>query len=185
MSITKGEKFDKCYIVLTEEKSRKQNYKILLDNIKDINNIAVKKIIIFNFNFSASYYFSHKKLFFMSYHKAEYLINEEINHIKYKTISNLNKNLNIIYTIFNRKKLEKKNLDKIMKNIKKFMNGDDKICIYDSNSNEFENILNDYNKEKLKMKIQKVEMRVYQLTEEAKSSQNNNSSNKKKDCLIF
>ena len=35
------------------------------------------------------------------------------------------------------------------------------------------------------MKIQKVEMRVYQLTEEAKSSQNNNSSNKKKDCLIF
>ena len=121
----------------------------------------------------------------MSYHKAEYLINEEINHIKYKTISNLNKNLNIIYTVFNRKKLEKKNLDKIMKNIKKFMNGDDKICIYDSNSNEFENILNDYNKEKLKMKIQKVEMRVYQLTEEAKITQNNNLNNKKKDCIIF
>ena len=184
MSITKGEKFDKCYIILGDEFSRKNNYKILLDNIRD-NNIAVKKIFIFNFNFKASYFFSHKKLFFMSYHKAEYLINEEINHIKFKTVPKLNNNINAIYSIFKSKKLDNDNLNKIMNKIKQCMIGDKNICIYDSNSNDFENILNDYNKEKLKIKTQKVEMRVYQLTEEAKITQNNNLNNKKKDCIIF
>ena len=39
-------------------------------------------------------------------------------------------------------------------------------------------------KEKDKMKAQKVEMRVYQLTEEAKNTQNSLQNNKK-DCNIF
>ena len=182
LTITKGEKFDKCYIILGDESSRNKNYKVLLGNIKDL---VVKKIIIFNFNFKSSYFFSHKKLFFMSYHKAEYLLNEEINRIKSKTIPNLNNNLNIISKIFKNKKLEKDSVSKIVNKIKNYMVGDDIISIYSSNSTDFENILDDYNKEKIKIKTQKVEMRVYQLTEEAKITQNNNLNNKKKDCIIF
>ena len=182
LSITKGEKFDKCYIILGEELARKKNYKILLDNIKDNNNIIVKKINIFNFNFKPSYYFSHKNFFFMSYHKAEYLINTENTNIKMKTIPELNNNLSIIYKVF---KDKDKNADKIVTKIKDYLYGGDIISIYNSNSNDFESILEDYNKEKVKIKTQKVEMRVYQLTEEAKNTQNNNLNNKKKDCLIF
>ena len=185
LNITKGEKFDKCYIVLTEEVARKKNYKLLLDSIKEKNDLITKKIIIFNFNFKPSYYFSHKKLFFMSYRKAEYLINEEINRIKTKTIPRLNTNLCIISKVFSQKNLEKDKRQKIMDKIKQFMVGEEKISIYDSQSSDFENIMKDYNKEKVKIRTQKVEMRVYQLTEEAKNTQNNNLKNKKKDCLIF
>ena len=185
LNITKGEKFDKCYIVLTEEVARKKNYKLLLDNIKDKNDMIVKKIIIFNFNFKPSYYFSHKKLFFMSYRKAEYLVNEVINRIKTKTIPKLNTNLGIISKVFSQKNLEKDKKQKIMDKVKQFMIGEEKISIYNSQSNDFENIMKDYNKEKLKIKTQKVEMRVYQLTEEAKNTQNNTLKNNKKDCIIF
>ena len=185
LSITKGEKFDKCYIVLSDEASRRKNYKILLDNMKENSKIIVKKIIIFNFNFKPSYFFSHKKLFFMSYHKAEYLVNEEINQIKSKNIPKLNNTLSIIYKLFKDKKLKKEQLNKIVGKIKTYMVGCDNISIFNSNNIDFENILDDYNKEKLKIKTQKVEMRVYQLTEEAKITQNNNLKNKKKDCIIF
>lgn len=83
------------------------------------------------------------------------------------------------------KNLEKDKKQKIMDKIKQFMVGEEKISIYDSQSSDFENIMKDYNKEKVKIRTQKVEMRVYQLTEEAKNTQNNNLKNKKKDCLIF
>ena len=118
----------------------------------------------------------------MSYHKAEYLINTENSNIKMKIIPELNNNLNIIYKVFKNKD---KNADKIITKIKNYLHGGDIISVYNSNSNDFENILSDYNKEKVKIKTQKVEMRVYQLTEEAKNTQNSNLNNKKKDCLIF
>ena len=185
LSITKGEKFDKCYIILCDEFARKKNFKKLLDNLKDNNSVITKKIIIFNFNFMPSYFSSHKKLFFMSYQKAEYLINEESNRIKMKTIPSLNNNLNAISKIFINKNLENEKIKKIVGKIKEFMVGGDKISLYNSKSKDFENILEDYYKEKAKIKTQKVEMRVYQLTEEAKITQNNKLNNKKKDCSIF
>ena len=185
LSITKGEKFDKCYIIMGDEISRKKNYKMLLDNMKDNNGVIVKKLIIFNFNFTSSFFYKKKNLFFMSYHKADYLINEEINRIKFNTIQKLNNNLNAISEIFKNKNLQKENIIKIVKKIKNYMIGNEKIIIYNSNSTDFENILDDYNKEKVKIKTQKVEMRVYQLTEEAKNTQINNLNNKKKDCIIF
>ena len=185
LNITKGEKFDKCYFVLTEEASRAKNYRLLLDNMKEKNKIIVKKIIIFNFNFKPSYFFTHKKLFFMSYRKAEYLINEEISKIKIKSIPRLNTNLCIISKAFSQKNLEKDKQHKIIDKIRHFIVGEEKISIYNSQSSDFENIMDDYNKEKVKIKTQKVEMRLYQLTEEAKNTQNNNLKNKKKDCIIF
>ena len=185
LSITKGEKFDKCYLILSEEKSRKKNYKILLNNIKENNNIIAKKLIIFNFNFIPAYFSSHKKLFFMSYQKAEYLVNEEINQVKLKTIPKLNNNLDAIAKIFINKNLDKDKIRNIVGKIKNFIVGGDNISLYNSKPKDFENILEDYYKEKVKIKTQKVEMRVYQLTEEAKNTQINKLNNKKKDCEIF
>jgi primase-polymerase (primpol)-like protein len=121
----------------------------------------------------------------MSYRKAEYLVNEVINRIKTKAIPRLNTNLCIISKVFSQKNLEKDKRQKIMDKIKQFMVGEEKISIYNSQSSDFENIMKDFNKEKLKIRTQKVEMRVYQLTEEAKNTQNNNLKNKKKDCIIY
>jgi hypothetical protein len=185
LSITKGEKFDKCFIILSEEISRKKNYRILLDNLKTNNNIIAKKLILFNFNFIPSYFLSHRKLFFMSYQKAEYLINEEINQVKQKIIPALNNNLAAISKIFYNKNLDKDKIKNIVGRIKNFMVGEDSISLYNSKAKDFENILEDYYKEKAKIKTQKVEMRVYQLTEEAKNTQSNKLNHKKKDCEIF
>ena len=185
LNITNGEKFDKCYIILTEDIStRKKNYEILLKNFKDENNIIVKKVIIFNFNFKSSYFFINKKYSYMGFRKSEYLINEGINKIKSTIIPDLNINLNIVSKIFENKSNSKKGNNKIVERIKLFMTGNTKISIYNSNSKEYENILEEYIKEKDKMKAQKVEMRVYQLTEEAKNTQNS-LQNSKKDCFIF
>ena len=185
LNITQGEKFDKCYVVLTEDIShKKKNYEILLKNFKDDNNIIVKKVIVFNFNFRPSYFFINKKYSYLGFHKAEYLINEEISQVKSKIIPDLNINLNILYKIFESKSKSKENTKKIVERIKIFMTGNDKINIYNSNSKAYENILEEYIKEKNKMKAQKVEMRVYQLTEEAKNTQNSLQNNKK-DCIIF
>ena len=185
LSITKGDKFDKCYVILTEDISKKKkNYDILLKNLKDENKIIVKKIIALDFNFKPSYFFINKKYANMGFRKSEYLINEEINQIKSKIIPNLNHNLNIIYKIFEKKTNSKENISKIVKRIKLFINGDKNLSIYNLNTKVYENILEEYIKEKNKLKAQKVEMRVYQLTEEAKNTQNSLQNNKK-DCNIF
>ena len=187
LNITKGEKFDKCYVILTEDiPQKKKNYEKLLNNFKDDNNIVVKKVIVFNFNFKPSYFFINKKYkySYMGFHKAEYLINEEISQVKSKIIPDLNINLNILHKIFENKCKSKEEINKIVGRIKLFMTGNDKINIFNSNSQTYENILEEYIKEKNKMKAQKVEMRVYQLTEEAKNTQNS-LQNSKKDCIIF
>ena len=64
------------------------------------------------------------------------------------------------------------------------MIGNEKIILFNSNSKVYESIFEDYIKEKNKMKAQKVEMRVFQLTEEAKNTQNQLENNKK-NCIIF
>ena len=128
---------------------------------------------------------SHRKLFFMSYQKAEYLINEEINQVKQKIIPQINNNLAAISKIFYHKNLDKDKIKNIVGRIKNFMVGEDSISLYNSKEKDFENILEDYYKEKAKIKTQKVEMRVYQLTEEAKNTQSNKLNHKKKDCEIF
>ena len=151
--------------------------------MKDENNTIIKKFIVFDFNFKASYFFVNKNYSFLGFHKAEFLINEEINQIKSKIIPDLNINLNAIYKIFKSKLNSKEQINKIVSRIKLFMVGDEKISIYNSNSKSYENILEEYIKEKNKMKAQKVEMRVYQLTEEAKNTQN--SLDNKKNCIIF
>ena len=185
LTITKGEKFDKCYIIPTEDISeKKKNYEILLKNMKDENNIIVKKIIIFNFNFRQSYFFINKKYSYLGFRKAEYLINEEISHVKTKVIPDLKINLYIIYKIFEDKIKSKEKMKNIHDRLKLFMKGNSKITTYNSNSKVYEDILEEYIKEKDKMKAQKVEMRVYQLTEEAKNTQNSLQNNKK-DCNIF
>ena len=120
----------------------------------------------------------------MGFRKVEYLINEQISQVKSKIIPKLNNNLTVLYKIFLDKSKSKDNTVKIVNRIKVFMVGDKKINMYNTNSKSYENILDEYIKEKNKMKAQKVEMRVYQLTEEAKNTENNLKNNKK-DCCIF
>ena len=183
LKITKNEKFSKCYMVLTDEKNRNENYKILLDNIKS-NNTIVKKIDIFNFNFNPSYFYTHKNMIFINNKKAENLINKQKENIDEEIIPKINDDMCSIYKCYIEKKIDKDKISNIMKRIKLFLVGNKNICIYNSNVGQFEKIINEYNSEKVKIESQKVEMRLYQLTEEAKSTQKNNI-NKKKDCCIF
>ena len=185
LSITKGEKFEKCYFILNQGISEKKNYKILLDNIKVNNNIIIKKIIIFNFNSIHINFTIHQKILFMSYKKAEYIINKGINLIKTKKIQNINNSLDAILEIFMNKNLENERVKKIINKIKNFMIGGEIICLFQFSIKDYENILNEYYKEKVKKNIQNVENRINQLTEEAKLAQASKSKHKNKDCKIF
>ena len=183
--ITKGDKFDKCFIILNEDHTKmKKNYQILLTNMTKEDTIIVKKLIIFNFNFKPSYFFLNKKYSFNSFHKSEFLINEGLNQLKSTAIPDFKINLKILSKIFENKSLSKNNISQIIERIEGFMIGNEKIILFNSNSKVYESIFEDYIKEKNKMKAQKVEMRVFQLTEEAKNTQNQLENNKK-NCIIF
>ena len=69
----------------------------------------------------------------MSYQKAEYLVNEEINQVKLKTIPKLNNNLDAIAKIFINKNLDKDKIRNIVGKIKNFIVGGDNISLYNSN----------------------------------------------------
>ena len=185
LNITKGDKFDKCYIILNEDiLNMKKNYPILITNMNNDDLIIIKRAIIINFNIPSSYFFLNKKYSYMGFHRAEYLINEGISQIKTKTIPNLKINLKILTKIFENKSNSKENVGKIMEKIERFMIGNEKMSIFNSNSKVYESILEDYIKEKNKMKAQKVEMRIYQLTEDIQNMTNIQDNNKK-NCIIF
>jgi hypothetical protein len=61
----------------------------------------------------------------------------------------------------------------------------DKFEIYFFETKEFENIIDNYTKEKMKIQTQKVEMRVFQLTEDAKNNQQKSKKRKNNDCKII
>jgi hypothetical protein len=79
-------------------------------------------------------------------------------------------------------------IKKNLKNIYNFLIGNCNESLvekYDLNLKDYENIIDNYNKEKIKIQTQKIEMRVFQLTEDAKNSQTKSKRRKSNECLIF
>ena len=190
IEISKNEKFEKFYLIpLNSFKKNFINIFINNNNEKEDENFLCKKIILINFDFTKGYEFKKKKYLIFSFHKIDNLI-DEINN---KCIKQRKKQINKSFFLLSKKfeKITKNKKIDIKKNLKKIYNflignnNESLVEKYDLNLKEYENIIDNYNKEKIKIQTQKIEMRVFQLTEDAKNNIKQNKKNKNKDCVIF
>ena len=100
----------------------------------------------------------------------KYLVNEKTNHAK---------QIGYISKKFNKNK-------KIVDNIVNLAYQNEYMSIYDFDSKVYEEIVDSYLKEKERIKTQKVELRVIQLTEGVNVKRTNKKqSQTNKDCIIF
>ena len=144
-----------------------------------------KQLIIFNFNFPNGYTFNKKEYTIFSFHKVDFLLDElnTLNIRQYKKEEI--KLLSYIDKYLDKKNINKENKNKILKNFVQINRKNNKFEIYFFEPKIFEKIIDNYNKEKMKIQTQKVEMRVFQLTEDAKNSQTKTKRRKSNECLIF
>ena len=162
LQISKNDKFEICYIMPYEVESEQkiEKFKKILDDQKN-NKSMVKNIKIYNYNLTNSFIFKNANELKMNYQKTEYFINY---HNTSKDIQNSIKNkLIYVYTKLNKRKLEKKNIKKIMKNIKELYFGKDCISIYNGNTSLLEKLLIEFNTEQVKIKAVKLDHRAFHI----------------------
>ncbi len=174
LAISKNENFDNSCLIPYDKYSITKHKEIYKKK-----QWMCKKLIIINFNFPSDYAFSNSHLQFFSFRKIEhflneikmkYLVNEKTNHAK---------QIGYISKKFNKNK-------KIVDNIVNLAYQNEYMSIYDFDSKVYEEIVDSYLKEKERIKTQKVELRVIQLTEGVGVKRTNKKqSQTNKDCIIF
>ncbi len=180
LEISHNDIFDKCYILPFESKINKEKL-LKLSSLTQFT----KQLILFNFNFPVGYTFNKRKYTYLSFRKVDFFLDEIINNNikKYKKYEI--KILSYIGKYLDNKKITKENKNKILKNLMSSFRKNDKFEIYSFEAKEFENIIDNYTKEKMKIQTQKVEMRVFQLTEDAKNNIQKIKKTKNNDCTIL
>jgi hypothetical protein len=182
-SISKGEKFENSYIVPLKN-SNESNY-ILNDithmNNNNNNNISkIVNVVLFAFGKNSS--LNNKTVNAFSFGKVIFVIDQLVNvHIKKYNIE-INKQMCILH-----KKL-KDNKQSLLNIFKYLYVRNNTLHMYYLNRNIFEEIVNDYMHEKERIKTQKLELRVIQLTENMKNNGNKTARHKRTssdNCMIY
>jgi hypothetical protein len=162
LQISKDDKFEMCYIIPydVESEQKKENFKKILDYKKN-NKLIVKNINIYDYNLTNSFIFNNTNELKMNYQKAEFFINY---HRSSNEIQNsIKNNLMYVYKKIKDKKIEKKNIKKIMKNIKELYFEKDCISLYSSNISNFEKLLIEFNTNQIKIKAVKLDHRAFHI----------------------
>ena len=162
LQIYKNDKFEICYIFPfeTESEQKIQKFKKILEYQKN-NQLIVKNIKIYDYNLTSSFIFKNVNELKMNYQKVEYFINyqkssnEIQNSIKAKLI--------YVYKKLNKKKFEKKNVKKIMKNIKELYFENDCVSFYNCNTSDIEKLLFEFNAEQANIKAVKLDHRAFHI----------------------
>ena len=180
LEISGGEKFSQCNLmpIQSMNNSENKNYKKLLQNFFGNNDkqIMFNKICLYNYNFSNSYNYKNFNNIIMSFRKVEYY-NSIQNAIINSDIKEENDNKKKYLYIKLGKKKEKKH---IFNNIISFIKKGNFIT-YMSSEKNYEDLLSEYKKERIKYKAQNVGKRIFQITETAKLDQKYNNN----DCNIY
>ena len=153
LKLSKNEKFEICYIIPYEiEPERKiSNYKKILANKKD-DKLMVKNIKIYDFNFTNAFIFKMVNELHMNYRKAEFFMDYYNNYIDNST----NDKMKMVFKKLNDKKIEKKQLKKIITNIKELFHEKNNVIYNSYDTSNLEKILIEFNTEKLKIKAVKL-----------------------------
>ena len=180
LDISGGEKFDTCNIVPIHIMNHieKKNYKILINNFFNENKklIMFNKISLFNYNFGNSYIYKNFNNIIMSFRKVEYINNIQNAIIKSDLKYDIDKKMKYLYIKLGKNKEKKKIFEKIRSFIQR-----KNFVGYMSNEKTYEDILNDFKKERIKYKAQNVGKRIFQIAEIAKLDQKYSNN----DCNIY
>ena len=169
LKITNNEKFEKCYMIPINSK---------IQNLPN-NNVIFKSIIVFNYNFNSNYIYKNFDKILMSYRKIDYIVIEE-NIIIDKEMKEMKQLDKCLYKLLKKKiKNEKNFVEKCYKKIVGYWVKNEKVSYYERNTKEFEKLLDNYNKEKIKLKAQTVNRGVLKVNDNLQTKAN------KKDCSIF
>ena len=180
LDISGGEKFVICNIVPIHIMNHieKKNYKILINNFFNENKklIMFNKITLFNFNFGNSYIYKNFNNIIMSFRKVEYINNIQNAIINSDLKSDIDKKMKYLFIKLGKNKEKKKIFEKIRSFIERR-----NFVGYMSNEKTYEDILNDFKKERIKYKAQNVGKRIFQIAEIAKLDQKYSNN----DCNIY
>ena len=155
LEISKNDKFEICYIMPfeIEPKLKNERFKKILEYEKN-ERLVVKNIKIYDYNLKRSFLFKNINDLKMSFNKAEYCIKY---HKKSQEIKNsINNKLMYAYKILKNKNTEKKDIEKVINNIKQFFYENNSILCYSSNISNLEKFLIEYNTERVKIKALKL-----------------------------
>ena len=155
LEISKNNKFEICYIMPYEVESaiKVEKFKQILEYQKKDKLIA-KNIKIYDYSLTNKFIFKNENELKMNYKKAEFFIkyhnnsNDLQNSIKNKII--------YIYKILKSKKTAKKDIKKILTNIKKLYFENNYISCYIGNIPDLEKLLIEFNTEQVKIKTVKL-----------------------------
>ena len=177
-SISKGEMFENSYIVPLKN-INESSY--ILNDITHMTNIISKLVNVVLFAFGKDSSLNNKAVNAFSFGKVKFVIEQLANvHIK-KYNTEMNKQMCVLH-----KKVKDK---QCLLNIFKYLYvRNSSLHMYCLNRNIFEEIVSDYMHEKERIKTQKLELRVIQLTENMKSTVNKTARHKRtssENCVIY
>ena len=188
LSITKNEKFTECYFFILSNLLNKKDYEFFIQSQNNSNNLIAKNISIVNFHLNQSFKINNANILRFGFRKTEYFVKEWKNYVIKNNKQEINLKIKYLIQKMKMKNMPKKKVIFALQNIKKFFIQEGIVKYFDSNSNYFNKIVENYKVEKTHIKVQNVEERILQLTQEAKDNlknQNNETKRKKKDCIIF
>ena len=148
-------KFEICYIMPYEVESalKVEKFKKLME-YKEIGKLIAKNIKIYDYALTTTFIFKNENELKMNYKKAEFFIkyhknsNELQNSIKNKII--------YVYKKLKNKKLAKKDIKKILTNIKELYYEKNCISYYIGNTSHLEKLLMEFNTEQVKIRTVKL-----------------------------
>ena len=155
LEISKNNKFEICYIMPYEVESalKTEKFKKLLE-YKENDKLIAKNIKIYDYSLTNTFIFKNENELKMNYKKAEFFIkyhknsNDLQNSIKNKII--------YVYKVLKDKKIAKKNIKKILTNIKELYYEKNNISCYIGNISHLEKLLVEFNTEQVKIKTVKL-----------------------------
>ena len=148
-------KFEICYIMPYEVESalKVEKFKKLME-YKEIGKLIAKNIKIYDYALTTTFIFKNENELKMNYKKAEFFIkyhknsNELQNSIKNKII--------YVYKKLKNKKFAKKDIKKILTNIKELYYEKNCISYYIGNTSHLEKLLMEFNTEQVKIRTVKL-----------------------------
>ena len=150
LRISKNDKFEICYILPyeIEQEQKNKEYKRILENKKNDNSFIVKNIKIYDYNLTNSFIFKNKEEIEMNIKKVEFF--NEYYQKETKLQNEIKNKLQYTFQKLKMKKVDNKNIKKIMINIKDFYYLKNNICLYNNDISDFEKVLKEFKAEEIK-----------------------------------
>ena len=159
LDISKNDKFEICYIMTYEvdQKQKIEKFNKILEYQKN-NKLIVKNLKIYDYNLNNTFIFQNINELKMNFLKAEFFIDYHTSNDIHSLIKN---KMLCIYRKLKERKIDKKNIKKILNNVKEFYYQKNSICCFNGTTSDFEKFLIEYNTKLVKIKEVRLDHRAF------------------------